>query len=176
RALLYTRALLLSHAGGAGRTGASHICAPRPDSNTPPRPSHCCCPPPAPGVLYHRSGAPRSTLWPSPSCPRPPDPTSAWSHLDLPQLPAFDLPTGLLTSQHPGPQQEPRTSPLCGQEFGSRPLSRRWLHGAKPMAHPIVAAPYYIHARYYSPTPVAQVAPGPLTSVLRAQIPTHLSF
>ncbi|KZT06775.1 uncharacterized protein LAESUDRAFT_136474 [Laetiporus sulphureus 93-53] len=63
-------------------------------------------------------------------------------------------------------------SPLRGQEFGSRLLSRRWLHGAKPMARPIVAVPYYIHARYYSPTPVAQVAPGPLTSVLRAQIPT----
>ncbi|KZT01482.1 uncharacterized protein LAESUDRAFT_731186 [Laetiporus sulphureus 93-53] len=40
------------------------------------------------------------------------------------------------------------------------------------MARPIVAAPYYIHARYYSPTPVAQVAPGPLASALRAQIPT----
>ncbi|KZT08283.1 uncharacterized protein LAESUDRAFT_724303 [Laetiporus sulphureus 93-53] len=41
------------------------------------------------------------------------------------------------------------------------------------MARPIVAAPYYIHACYYSPTPVVQVALGPLTSVLRAQIPTR---
>ncbi|KZT01635.1 uncharacterized protein LAESUDRAFT_731062 [Laetiporus sulphureus 93-53] len=40
------------------------------------------------------------------------------------------------------------------------------------MARPIVAVPYYIHARYYSPMLVTQVAPGPLTSALRAQIPT----
>ncbi|KZT10849.1 uncharacterized protein LAESUDRAFT_721241 [Laetiporus sulphureus 93-53] len=93
--------LLLSHTSGAGHTGASRLCAPCPDSNNS-------------EILYHCSSAPRSTLWPSPSCPRPPDPTSAWSHCpsaalqpshlgDLPQLPAFDLPTGLLTSQHPGP-------------------------------------------------------------------------
>ncbi|KZT03119.1 uncharacterized protein LAESUDRAFT_762303 [Laetiporus sulphureus 93-53] len=40
------------------------------------------------------------------------------------------------------------------------------------MARPIVATPYYIHARYYSPTPVAQVTPGPLASALRTQMPT----
>ncbi|KZT07448.1 uncharacterized protein LAESUDRAFT_724900, partial [Laetiporus sulphureus 93-53] len=41
------------------------------------------------------------------------------------------------------------------------------------VARPIVAAPYYIHAHYYSPTPVAQVAPGPLASALHAQISTR---
>ncbi|KZS99632.1 uncharacterized protein LAESUDRAFT_733034 [Laetiporus sulphureus 93-53] len=41
------------------------------------------------------------------------------------------------------------------------------------MACPIVATPYYIHAHYYSPTPVVQVTPGPLASALCAQIPTR---
>ncbi|KZT07667.1 uncharacterized protein LAESUDRAFT_724649 [Laetiporus sulphureus 93-53] len=36
------------------------------------------------------------------------------------------------------------------------------------MAHPIVAVLYYIQAHYYSPTPVAQAAPGPLTSGCRS--------
>ncbi|KZT08304.1 uncharacterized protein LAESUDRAFT_60865 [Laetiporus sulphureus 93-53] len=78
------------------------------------------------------------------------------------QKPMFRVPR-VEQSRGPRTQQGVRESPAL---YGST------RYGAKPMARPIVAAPYYIHARYYSPTPVAQVALGPLASVLRTQIPT----